>query len=95
MNHAKTACDSPRHPSRSIRLLLVLSLILLAGFILYPLSAHLSGQLYVKKADQFITRSQYSEAVKYFLEAIDFLPNDYQVRNSLGNAFGTFSHPVC
>ena len=87
MNHAKAACDRPHYPSRSIRLLLVLSLILLAGFILYPLSARLTGQLYVKKADQFATRSQYSEAVEYFLKAIDFLPNDFQIRNSLGNAF--------
>lgn len=87
MNHAQTTCDRPQHPSRRSRLLLVLSIILLAGSILYPLSARLTGQLHVKKADQFATRSQYSEAVGYFLKAIDFLPNDFQIRNSLGNAF--------
>ncbi len=86
MTHAQAASDK-QHPSRSTRLLFVIGIVLLAGFILYPLSTRLSGQLNVKKADQFVTRSQYSEAVEHFIKAIDSLPNDFQVRNSLGNAF--------
>lgn len=85
MNHAQATSDR-KHPSRSIRLAIVLSIVLLAGFIFYPLSSRLAGQLHVKKTNFLFYNSQYSEAVDSLLQAVKKMPNDFQVRNSLGNA---------
>jgi tetratricopeptide (TPR) repeat protein len=86
MSHSQAISDR-KHPPRSTRLLLVLGIILLAGFVLSSLSNRLKGQLYIKKANQLFYNSQYAGAVDHFLKAADLLPKDFQVRNSLGNAF--------